>query len=72
MTQWLGDEYDKLPIMNAVGYPQNIQMDVRNHMGKGHTSLWISPPKNNYHLFVSPSLTEWLKNHTYNLENNFI
>ena len=44
LQNYLGEQYDYIPIMHPVRFPQSMFQDYKNIFGKGHRALLKSSP----------------------------
>ena len=71
MMNMFGNDFDIIPLVNPIRYPQCMFVDYKNKWGKGNTAMFLSSQKKQYLLYIAPSFTHWLKQHIENLENNY-
>jgi len=70
LQQMFGPEYDVLPLMHPIRFPQSMFCDYRNIMGKGRNCLYLSSPRRHYYQFIAPSFEHWLSHHLDMLQRN--
>ena len=60
LQQMVGPEYDVLPLMHPIGYPQSMLMDIKNMYGNGNTALYLSSPQRQYYQYVDSCFENWM------------
>ena len=60
LQQMIGPEFDVLPLMHPIGYPQSMLMDIKNMFGCGNTALYLSSPQRQYYQYVDSCFENWM------------